>query len=203
MSNALLTPPAGRTPIVTRAPLWGTVRRSSVSGREFRSATQSYPRYRIIWEFEFLRQGQHTGAAYTEFNDLVGFFNARQGGFDSFLITDPDDNAATAQTIGVGDAATTQFQLVRTFGGFVEPVFDVNGAPLIYKNAVLQATPADYTVGSTGVVTFTAAPAAAAALTWTGAFYRRVAFVQDVAELTQFLRNLWRWGRVELITCKP
>jgi hypothetical protein len=57
------------------------------------------------------------------------------GGFDTFLFTDPDDNAVAAQTFGVGDGDQDAFQLVRTLGSFTEPVYDLNGAPSIYKAA--------------------------------------------------------------------
>jgi hypothetical protein len=46
----------------------------------------------------------------------------------SFLLTDPDDNAVTAQAFGVGDGSTTLFQPARPSGVYVEPLFDLNAA---------------------------------------------------------------------------
>lgn len=39
-----------------------------------------------------------------------------------FQFVDPNDNAVVAQPVATGDGGTTVFQLVRTFGGFTEPV---------------------------------------------------------------------------------
>jgi hypothetical protein len=61
----------------------------------------------------------------------------------------------------------------------------------------------DYTISASGVITFTAAPAAAAVLTWTGSYYWRVRFKQDATEFSQFMQKLWEARTVELITVKP
>ena len=159
----------------------------------------SYPRYKFKLSYSFLRQG----GALNDLATLVGFFNARGGDFDSFLFTDVDDCTVTAQGFGTGDAATTQFQLVRGFGGFVEPVFDVNSAPLIYVNGALKTLGSDYTLSAAGLVTFAAAPGAALAITWTGTYYRRMYFAQSTAEFSKFMSNLWELKTVELESWKP
>ena len=199
MSSAVYPGLPGLTFDVTRTPEWSTARFDSVSLRQYRVANATYPRYHYKLSYEFLRQG----GAYTELAQLVGFFNARQGDFDSFLFTDPDDNSVTAQAIGDGDGASTLFQLVRAFGGFVEPVFDVNSAPLIYVNGVLKTLTTDYTISGAGLVTFVTAPGAGLVVSWTGSFYRRVTFAQSMAEFSKFMQNLWTLKTVELIGCKP
>ena len=133
----------------------------------------------------------------------MAFFNARSGSFDSFLWTDPDDNSVTAQSFGAGDGSTISFQLTRTFGGYAEPVFDTNSTPAISVNGVLKTAGTDYTISSTGVVTFAAAPGSTLPLTWTGTYYRRVRFASDSAEFAQFLKNLWELKAVELIGVNP
>jgi len=170
--------------------------RTTPSQREYRGRSATAPRYQYKLTYEFLR----SAAAYAELQTLAGFFNARGGSFDSFLFTDPDDNAVTAQLFGTGNAATTAFQLVRSFGGFAEAVVDLNGAPSIYVNGTLKTVTTDYTVSGGGVVTFTSAPAAAAALTWTGSFYRRVRFAKDLAEFGKFMQGLWEARSVELLS---
>lgn len=182
---------------VRRSPHFSTTIKTSVSGREFRAANQLYPRYHYKLAYEFLRD-KRTGV--DELRTLVGFFNNRYGSYDSFLFSDPDDKSVTAETFGIGNGSTTQFQLVRAFGGFTEPVFDLNGAPLIYKAGVLQTVTTHYTVGSTGVVTFVSAPGSGQALTWTGAFYRRVRFRADFSDFEKFLTELWELKTVELIS---
>jgi uncharacterized protein (TIGR02217 family) len=182
---------------VTKTPVWKTVTHESVSGMEYRTAVMTYPRYRISMKYEFLRAGQ----GYTELQQLVGFFNARRGSWDDFLWQDLDDYQATAVNFGTGDGATKIFTIGRSFGGFVEPVQDFIGTPSIYVNGVQKATPGDWTV-SAGKVTFVTAPAAGAALTWTGQFYKRVRFYKDETEFEQFMKDLWTAKKVELITVK-
>lgn len=199
MSNAVFPSLAGLTWDITREPIWSTSKKTSVSGRRFAVANYSYPRYKYTLAYSFLRQG----SGVTELAQLVGFFNARGGDFDSFLFTDPDDNTVTAQTIGTGDGANKLFQLVRTFGGYVEPVFDANSAPLIYINGVLKTLTTDYTVSVTGLVTFVSAPASSLVVTWTGTYYRRLNFVQPTLQFNKFLSNLWELKKCELESWKP
>lgn len=73
--------------------------------------------------------------------------------------------ANTDQLIGVGDGATTQFQLVKrySYGGetYDHPIFaPVSGSALIAVDGVAQSSPADFTVDTTsGLVSFTTPPA--------------------------------------------
>lgn len=184
---------------VTRQPIWSTTKRESVSGRQFRVANYSYPRYRYTMSFSKLRQG----GTFTELAQLVSLFNNCYGDFDTFLYTDPDDNTVTAQAVGVGDGFTKVFQLVRTFAGFVEPVYGLNGAPQIYVNGVLKTLTTDYTLSINGLLTFVVAPPAAQAVTWTGTYYRRVNFSQGVMEFNKFMQNLWELKKCEFESWRP
>lgn len=199
MSNAVFPVMPGLTWDITRIPVWSTTVKTSVSGREFRSANFSYPRYRYKMVYSVLRQT----AAFPEMAQLAGFFNACGGSFDSFLLTDPDDNTVTLQAIGLGDGANKLFQLVRSFGGFVEPVYDVNGTPSIYINGVLRTVGTDYTISSSGLVTFVVAPGAGLVVAFSGSYYRRMRFEQDTAEFTQFMQKLWSLQTLQLLSVKP
>ena len=139
-------------------------------------------------------------AALQEIQSLIAFFNSRQGSFDNFLYSDPSDNTVTAQGFGTGDGVTTAFQLCRSFGGNVEPVMSLNGAPSIYIGGVLKTAGTGYTV-SNGMVTFTSAPAAAATLTWTGAYYYRCRFLADEQEFENFMYQLWAVKKLEFLGC--
>ena len=86
---------------VTREPVVSTRRQESISGKETVIADQSTPRYLFTLTADRLRQGTVNGAAYTELAQLQGFFEVGKGGADSFLYQDADDNAVTAQQIGV------------------------------------------------------------------------------------------------------
>jgi len=118
MSNDVFPTLPGRAWPRKRTPLWKTKVNTTPSGREFRSTAMAYPRYRITWQYELLR----SKASQQDFQALVGFINARRGAFDTFLLDDPDDNTVTGQPFGTGDGTTTTFQLVRSVGGYAEPV---------------------------------------------------------------------------------
>lgn len=195
MSNAVFPSLPGLGWSVGKYPVWNTKTQRSVSGKEVRTAFMSYPLWQFALSYEVLR----AASAYAELQSLLGFFNARQGAYDSFLYTDPNDNSVTDYQFGTGDGTTVAFQLTRAYGGFIEPVMNVNTLTNIKKAGVAQSNPADYTIGSTGLVTFTTAPAIGAALTWTGSFYFRVRFLQDTAEFKEFMKNLWELNKLEFI----
>lgn len=199
MSNAVFPTLPGLAWNVTRTPVWSTVVKTSASGREFRSQMYSYPIWRYSMSFEVLR----ANAAFPEMQQLVAFFNSVNGSFDTFLYNDPDDNATLSQGLGTGDGTTKTFQLVRYFGGYTEPVWDVNGAPLVYVNGVLQTLTTHYTISATGLITFVTAPPVGQAVAWTGNFYWRCRFLQDSLEFNQFMRQLWELRQVQFTTVKP
>ena len=197
MSNAVFPELPGLSWGVRRTPMWKTITHESGAGMELRTALMAYPRWRIGLSFECLR----AGGGYSEMQTLAGFFNARRGSWDSFLWRDPGDSVAAGVGFGTGDGATKVFTLSRPFGGFLEPVQDFVSTPLVYVAGALKASPADYTI-SAGKITFSAAPAAGEALTWSGQFYKRVRFERDETEFEEFLQDLHSAKRVELITVK-
>jgi uncharacterized protein (TIGR02217 family) len=202
MSDAVYPVLPGLTWPVKRTPIFSTKISTTPSGREFAQARMTYPRYRYGLTYEFLR----SEAAYLQFQTLFGFYGQRLGMYDSFLFRDEDDRAVTAQGFGTGDGTTVAFQLVRALGGHTVPVWAVDssaGAPTIFVAGVPKTAGADYTLSATGLVTFTTAPAAAAALTWTGAYYWRCRFEMDEMPLDQFMRHFWKTGEVRFITRKP
>lgn len=193
MSNLVFPTLPGLAWNVARSPQWATRIQKAVSGKEFRSAWMSAPLYTFRLQYEVLREA----SAYQELQQLVAFYNNVRGSFDSFLYRDPNDNSVTAHSFGTGNGVQTAFQLVRSYGGNLEAVGQLNGAPSIYINGVLQAT--GYTISATGLVTFSVAPINAAALTWTGNYYYRCRFLQDAMELNEFMNSLWEAKKVEFI----
>ena len=137
-----------------------------------------------------------TGQA--EIQSLIGLFNACKGSYNYFLYTDPDDCAVTVQSFGLGDGSTKAFGLVRSYGGFVEPIGAVNGTPTIYING---SSTSAYTI-TNNVLTFTSAPSSGSVLTWTGNFYYKCRFMQDSMEFNQFLHQLWEAKKVEFVSIK-
>lgn len=199
MGNAVYPTLPGLTLPIGRKPSFKTQAQRSVSGRELRATMQQYPLVTFSLKYEFLRDTLAT----PEVDTLVGFFLARRASFDSFLFSDPDDNAVTGMSFGAGNGSTKVFQLSRAFGAggftFAEPVQNLNGTPSIYVAGVLKAAGTDYTISSTGLVTFVTPPANAAALTWTGSYYYRCRFLQDELDMSKFMHALWENKSVEFI----
>lgn len=196
MSDAVYPVLPGLMWPIKRTPLWKTTVKTTPSGRVWRRSHMRYPRYRRALQYEFLR----SAAALAEYQTLFGFFNARSGGGDSFLFLDNDDSAVVAQAFGVGTGSATQWQLIRSLGGFAEPVHDLVAAPQIYADGVLLAS--GYTLAA-GLITFSAAPAPGVVLTWSGSYYWRCCFEADEMPFEQFVNQFWKTGEVRLITDKP
>jgi len=151
----------------TRSPVWKTIGPEMLSGAEALQQPWTYPRYKYVMNSGYLR----TGAAFQDYQTLIGFFNSGGGRNSPFQFDDPtDDTAPTNQLFGTGDGVTTSFQLVRAFGGYVEPVFAVNTITNINLNGVPMTPAGNWTVSPKGVVTFNVAPSNGTVLTWNGTF---------------------------------
>jgi uncharacterized protein (TIGR02217 family) len=186
---------------------------TSLSGKEWRSTWELAPRYRYKVSFPFLRS-----TTQPEFQQLAGFFTRHRGSLDSFLFQDPEDSVVTGHAFGVGNGSTTAYQLQRTLvpdvllnpaatrtywsamGDGYEPCWDLASAPNIYVAGVLKTAGVDYTLGVNGAITFTAAPANGAALTWDGNYWRRVRFAAANLPLSRSVQYLWAAKTTELIS---
>lgn len=94
---------------------------------------------------------------------LIAFFRARKGREHSFRFKDWTDYKAVGQVIGIGTGSATAFQLIKTYdsGSVVETrtiTKPVAGSVLIYVNSGLQSSGVSVN-STTGVATFSAAPA--------------------------------------------
>lgn len=194
MSNAILPITDGYGITAIKTPAWATRRARAVSGFERRVQQRMYPMWSIEMSVEVLRDA----VGIDEAKNLIGFFNARAGMFDSFLYTDPDDNSVTDQVFGTRDGTTTQFQLLRTYGGFAEPVQNVNVLTNIKSNGVVLSSPTDYSISSTGLVTLTAAGTVGHVLTWSGSYYWRAIFDADRLPFRKILQGLWDLKKLPL-----
>lgn len=195
MSNIIFPTLAGLKWDRLKIPEWSTKVQRTTSGKEARVSFFSYPIWNFTLSFEFLR----TDATIDELAALVGLFNQVKGSYDTFLFSDPYDNAVTIMPFGTGDGVTTQFQLTRAYGGAAEPIQNLNGTPHIYINAVETFA---FTVGATGIVTFSSPPAIGSSLTWTGNFYFRCRFKNDTMEFNNFMVNLWENKKCEFVSVK-
>lgn len=197
MSNAVFPPLPGLGWSVKRTPLWKTRVQEAVSGKETRIADWSFPRWQWDLTYDFLRGD----ATHAEFQSLAGFLNQRQGMFDSFLYQDADDDAVVGQQLGIGDGVTSTFQLIRSLGGFVEPIIAPNIVSSVSLGGVVQGS-GSYGVTSLGFVAFTTPPAIGVAIAADFSFYFRCRFLADSIDFEKFMTQLWRSKKVAFVSVK-
>lgn len=203
MSNAVF--PAGLVGLKfdrPKRPTFDTQIFRAASGRELRISLMAYPLWEYDLKYEVLRDQPNVAVPSSPNNELktlLGFFLKRQAAGDSWLFDDSTDDAVTDETFGIGDGVATVYTLQRAYGGFAEPVHNVNVLTNVKKAGVTLANPADYTIDAAGNVTFAVAPALGATLSWTGSFYYRCRFQEDGADFTQFMANLWDAKKISFV----
>ncbi len=183
---------------ISRVVQWDTILQEAVSGKETRVGRRIYPRREYGLVFNFLRSSTLAGfsPAVNELAAFEGFFNSRQGMFDSFLWTDPDDNSISSQGLGTGDSTAISFQLVRAFGGYAEPVYAPSTfASVSIDSTVMSSTTYTFTQwGSTtpGILTFsTAIPPAGQPITASFTYYQPVRFTDDNMTFNRFVNLIY------------
>ena len=149
MSNLLFPKVRGLGWIITKNPTFSTEIQSSLAGREVRVQNFQNPIWEFTLAYEYLLNDPRSRDEneQTPLETLVGFFLARGGQFDDFLLNESDltqrleDSVFTGQPIGTGDGSTKNFQLVRNFGGFLEACQNpANQAATIYDDGTLAAS---------------------------------------------------------------
>jgi uncharacterized protein (TIGR02217 family) len=154
-------------------PGFSTTINEGFSGYEQRNRNWAYTRAK--WTVSLMTPVNFAGDRQAFIDLLQSFFLNVGGRADAFRLKDHKDFQATGQTIGLGDGHTTVFQLTKTYTvgarsyvrtiqkPIAPPAIDYQGNALantvkIYLNGVLQSS--GWTVdGTTGLVTFSAAPA--------------------------------------------
>ncbi|MET4238626.1 DUF2460 domain-containing protein [Bradyrhizobium sp. RT10b] len=186
----ILTFPAlsGLTWPVKKSPSFQTLKHKSVAGTSTMQSLQPYAIYAFELPFEFLRSDD----ANRELQQLMGLFQACRAGAIPFNFSDPDDNAVTGQTIGLGDGNTKSFGFVRSMGSVIDPVQNVIAAGLtVYDNGVPQILGTDYTLlatsqyGTNYGVQFATAPLAGHTISADFSYFWLCAFDDDVAEFSK------------------
>jgi uncharacterized protein (TIGR02217 family) len=205
MSSAVFPSLSGITYPQDRTPIWDTMVQPNVSGKEMRLAQETYPRYQWDLAFSALRQGTVGQTNYTELDTLLGFFNSRQGSFDSFLFTDPKYNSISGQQIGIGDGVTAVFQLTQAQNGFIEPVLAPNVVQHVFNNGVDGG---GWVVGlwgtsSAGQIIYTGAvPTMGNPITASFSYYWPCRFLDDKFPLSQFNANMYEVKKLSIISVK-
>lgn len=132
-----------------------------------------------------------------QLDTLIAFFRARRGRAHGFRFKDWADFQAVEENIGVGDNSTTIFQLVKNYisGSQSEQreiTKPVDGTVNIYIDDVLQSSGVSVDT-TTGLVTFSVAPAADEIITASYEFDVPVRFDTDrlSASLDQYGSHSW------------
>jgi uncharacterized protein (TIGR02217 family) len=182
-----------RLPLRLDAAFSGSIERRTdivalASGFEARSTPWAHGRRRYLVD-----PGARSPA---EAAELVAFFEARRGRLEPFRFPDFTDERSCApggeigpldQPIGTGDGHTTAFQLVKAYGAapdtYLRPIRKpVAGTTTIAVNGT--ATTSGWSVDTTtGLVSFTTAPAIGAAITAGFGFDTPVRFDIDALEV--------------------
>ncbi len=189
---------------VTKTPRFAGRSQNAISGRELRVLDQINPIWNWTLTYSLLRDKWDAraqtgpGVGYDELRTLAGFFLQQQGTFQSFLFDDPTDNTIVDQVLGTGDGSVRALQLVRSMGGFAEPITAPNLVSAIRFNGVRQ-NPTSYTIESeTGVVTFVTPPPAGHVIAADFTYRFRVRFAEDSAEFENFMYQLWQLKQIKL-----
>jgi len=217
MSNILFPKIRGLAWNITKVPTFSTEVQESLAGREVRIQNFQNP----IWEFTLADEYLLNDPKFRDENEqtpleaLVGFFLARGGQFDDFLLNESDltgrleDSVYSGQPIGTGDGTNKSFQIVRNIGGFLEAVQNpMNQTATVYLNGTPKVQGTDYTIAN-GIVTFTLAPAAGVSITADYIMLHRVRFDtgssrsgKEGLEFSNFYFNLYECKEVQLISVR-
>jgi uncharacterized protein (TIGR02217 family) len=186
---------------VERETLFSTLVQTAASGKELRARFWSTPRFLYTLNLNFVRQSGFSAKTLTdELAQLATFFNQVYGRWDSFLYVDPVNGTPSGCYFATGDGTTNPFQLTDNEGWTAA---NLQGTPSIYVNGVLKTGGVDYSVNvTTGVVTFTAAPANATTLTWSGQFARPCRFDDDSLNFKRFVNLAWEGGAIKIRSLK-
>jgi hypothetical protein len=177
---------------------------SHASGREVRLALMEYP----LYEFEAVYNGlasnataAFAGLGSSSLQSLMGFFLQLQGQFGTFLYTDPDDNTVTAQAFATGNGSTTTFTMMRSLGGFLEPVGWVISVANVYLNGVAQS---GSTIGlaTPNTLTFATAPPNGVTVSADFSYAFNCRFLDDQMDFEEFMSNLWKLDSMKFRSVK-
>jgi uncharacterized protein (TIGR02217 family) len=138
-----------------------------------------------------------------QIDELIAFFRARRGKAYGFRFKDWTDYKATGQPIGTGDGTNKTFQLVKRYpsGSVIEVrtiTKPVAGTVRAYKDAAEQLAGWSVDV-TTGIVTFTTAPAGGVAITADFELDVPVRFDTDHMAVTIESFKLHRWQQIPIV----
>jgi hypothetical protein len=173
-----------------------------------------YPTYNFEFDMDAVQGNEAAATTATEV--FKGVFAQTAGAAGLFLFTDPQDSAvsytnsamldvtpgSTTPMAAVGNGVSTVFQLGRLIGGVAYDILQNVSITGLKVGATAKFSPGDYTVSSTGVVTFASAPGNNVTLTWVGTFQFLCRFAADEYDATRIYStnsgtDLWDFAGIK------
>lgn len=112
--------------------------------------------------------------------EINAFHSAMHGPWKSFRFWDFTDHELNNEVVAVGDGATTEFQVIKTYtagaASHERTINKIVSGLVVTVNDVVTAHSIDLL---TGIITFGSAPADGAVIKVTGEFHVAVRFVED------------------------
>ncbi len=167
-------------------------------------ASSGYEQRNVNWVEARARYNvAHGVKTKTQLDALIAFFRARKGRAYGFRFKDWTDYQATGESLGTGNGVKTQFQLIKNYvsGAVTETrtiTKPVSGSVQVYKNAVLQSSGVSVDT-TTGVVTFTTAPASGVVVTASYQFDVPVRFDADRLSASLDAYGIHSWLDIPLV----
>lgn len=130
-------------------PMFSTKVSEHTSGDETRTSYWQNPKWEILLTYEYLPNRSPNPS--TDYKELLGFFLARRGKYEDFLIKVSDNYIVVDGLLGEGDGLTVEYELTRQLGSHFEPIGQADPANTVIKvrlvePRVIPVTPGPYTV---------------------------------------------------------
>lgn len=139
--------------------------------------------------------------------ELIAFFRARRGRAYGFRFKDWTDYSAETELIGLGDGATKQFQLTKTYdSGGVSETREITKPVADSLTLALDglATGSGWSLDpTTGVVTLSTAPAVGVAISASFSFDVPVRFDTDHMDLSLQTYDRGVWPQIPIVEIRP
>ncbi len=151
MSDAIYPVLRGLSWTVGKQAAFSTLVHSAPDKYEVRISQMRNPIWSFKLIYEFLKDNPldlQAGLTDTDLRTLMGFYLARNGQFDDFLLEDPTDNYSGPAILNGAPNPLAELPLVtdglgnyfsplqRSLGGFFEDITDLNGGVTVYANGV-------------------------------------------------------------------
>lgn len=159
-------------------PAFSNVIQESISGKEQRIRVWAKCRGRWDVGYSIIDTAETAGT----FRAVIALFRAHVGSLYPFPFKDWGDYQLTDERIGTGDGSETDFQIIKTYDPsqiilstpgsrtYVRDIYLPRSGLVVKVNGTTKTITTDYTISSTGLITFTSPPTNTHPITVTGEF---------------------------------